>query len=581
MSQHSQEPIFLDQSGRRWRRLRRGALAAGVVTTLVLLVAVVFLVIPPFLPDLPLRQTAADSLGGAIRSARTPTRRLPSAKEERERIQSRQRLFEELERHPATPARRYSQMPITRPRVRQDSLLAARSPRDPIVAGFYVNWDDNSLFSLRQRIDHLDWIVAEWVLLAPKGDSLPLRFNIDRRVLALAAHAPHHPQVFAMVTNFTGQDFDARAVGRIIGNAVLRRRALRQLVTVLDTLNLAGVTIDFELLPPSMHPQMLRFLHELKAALAPSGRLVTEAIPGDDEQWPVAAYAAVNDRIFLMLYDENDPSDPPGPLASDGWFRHHLDRVLSQVPAQKVIATIGQYGYDWSDTAQSATEMTFQDVIQAARDHQLHPTFDSLMRNPTFGWRDSSGVSHIVWALDGPTGFNQMRIAEGRGVGGVGVWRLGSEDPSLWSILGRGRRGRRPVAAGHDPHQLRRGLPGLWRDPPDGGGAHLRPPDPRARRHLRPGDQRTGRCLPFDLRHPAHRPPQGRDRAHLRRRARPQVDSRDPRHPALAGGPRHLLRHRPECRGQRSAFPADVPGRARNREPHLHPSEPCPRQLRR
>jgi cellulose synthase/poly-beta-1,6-N-acetylglucosamine synthase-like glycosyltransferase/peptidoglycan/xylan/chitin deacetylase (PgdA/CDA1 family)/spore germination protein YaaH len=439
MSPHSRDPIFFDQSGRRWRRLRRGALATGVATTLVLLVAVVFLVIPPFLPDLPLRQTAADSLGSARRSAvRPPIRRLPSARVERERIQSRQRLFEELERHPATPSRRYSQMSITRPRVRQDSLLAARSPRDPIVAGFYVNWDDNSLFSLRKRIDHLDWIVAEWVLLAPRGDSLPLKFNIDRRVLALAAHAPHHPQVFAMVTNFTGQDFDAAAVGRIINNPVLRRRALRQLVTVLDTMNLAGVTIDFELLPPSMHPRMLRFLHELKAALAPSGRLVTEAIPGDDERWPVAAYAAATDRIFLMLYDENDPSDPPGPLASDGWFRHHLDRVLAEVPAQKVIATIGQYGYDWSDTAESATEMTYQDVIQAARDHQLHPTFDPLALNPRFSWQDSSGVSHIVWALDGPTAFNQMRIAEGRGVAGVGVWRLGSEDPSIWSILGRG-----------------------------------------------------------------------------------------------------------------------------------------------
>lgn len=437
MALHPQEPIFLDESGRRWRRLRRGALAAGVGTTLLLLVAVVFLVIPPLLPDLPLRQTAADSLGRAPRSGRALNHRLPTAHEERERLQSRQRLFEELRRHPATPSRRYSQMSIVRPRVRHDSLLAARSPQNPIVAGFYVNWDDNSLFSLRQRIDHLDWIVAEWVLLAPARDTLPLIIQIDRRVLALAAHSPNHPQVFAMVTNFTGQDFDAPAVARLIGRPERRRRAIHQLVTVLDSLDLAGVTLDFEEIPPSLHPQLLAFVRDLKAALKPSGRLVTEAIPGDDERWPVAAYARANDRIFLMLYDENDPSDPPGPIASEGWYRHHLDRVLSLVPAEKVIATVGQYGYDWSDTAESATEMTFQDVMQAARDHHLHPSFDSVTRNPTFGWRDSSGVSHIVWALDGPTAYNQLRIAQGRGVGGLGVWRLGSEDPSLWSILGR------------------------------------------------------------------------------------------------------------------------------------------------
>src|SRR2546425_6226480 len=41
----------------------------------------------------------------------------------------------------------------------------------------------------------------------------------------------------------------------------------------------------------------------------------------------------------------------------------------------------------------------------------------------------------VVWFLDGVTAYNELRRALPRAVRGVSVWRLGSEDPSLWSVL--------------------------------------------------------------------------------------------------------------------------------------------------
>src|SRR5207248_11748559 len=43
---------------------------------------------------------------------------------------------------------------------------------------------------------------------------------------------------------------------------------------------------------------------------------------------------------------------------------------------------------------------------------------------------------HIVWFLDAVTAFNQMRAASGYHPAGFAVWRLGSEDPSIWSVFG-------------------------------------------------------------------------------------------------------------------------------------------------
>jgi cellulose synthase/poly-beta-1,6-N-acetylglucosamine synthase-like glycosyltransferase/peptidoglycan/xylan/chitin deacetylase (PgdA/CDA1 family)/spore germination protein YaaH len=439
--QQVQVPTFLDPTGRRWRRLRVGAVVAGVVSTVLFLFVVTGVIVPPLLPGLPFVQTAADSLGHAPRVPRPVVKHPISVRAERERVASRQRLFAYLAKHPAEPGLRYAQLPIARPHTPPEPA------GHPIVTGFYVNWDDNSLASLRSHISALDWVVAEWGFV--RADTVPVRFEVDRRVLAeaaLAARANRPVQIFALVTNFTGNDFDAGALTRLLEHPRLSRRAISTIADTLARYDLAGVTIDFENVPRAEHPALLRFLGALKTRLARDHRLVTQAIPGDDPEWPVERYGALDDYVFLMLYDEHDPSDDPGPIASQAWFERHLARVLARVPPAKVIVSVGQYGYEWSDTTASATELTFQDVMQLARIHGRAPAMESGAANPMLAWDDPDSTGHIVWFLDAATAYNQVRRALPLGIRGVGVWRLGSEDPSLWTVLDRDGLHARPQA---------------------------------------------------------------------------------------------------------------------------------------
>jgi len=432
--------MFLDPTGRRRRNVRFGAWVVGVITVAMGVFVFTGLIIPPLLPDLPLRQTAADSLGRVPRSlARKPQLRPQriSVSAERERVAEREKLFEQLKQHPAPPARRLEQMGSRRSS--KNTAVKSHAPSDPIVAGFYVNWDDNSRASLEnieKTGSNLDWIVAEWGLVRRRArDSLPLVIQVKDSVFYYQRLAkPPRPGIFLMLTNATGDGFDAGAVASLIGRPSFRRRAIKLIADTVSALDLAGVTIDFEELPPEMHPKLLSFMRQLKRAL-PKNALMTQAVPGDDPKWPLEAYAALDDKIFLMDYDEHDPTDEPGPIASQHWFEDNLERVLRRIPPRKIIVGIGQYGYQWTDTSESATELTFQDAMQLARDNNLQPSMDHESLNPTFSWDDKDSVTSIVWYLDAPTAWNEIRYALRRGVAGVGVWRLGAEDPSLWNVL--------------------------------------------------------------------------------------------------------------------------------------------------
>ena len=47
---------------------------------------------------------------------------------------------------------------------------------------------------------------------------------------------------------------------------------------------------------------------------------------------------------------------------------------------------------------------------------------------------DENNMRHDVWFLDAVTALNQMRAARTLGINTFALWRLGSEDRSLWAV---------------------------------------------------------------------------------------------------------------------------------------------------
>ena len=418
--------VFRDPSGLRWRRVRRVAITLGVATTILGAALVIGILSPPALPGI----AATLQSPGALASLP----RLAASRTERDRLAARQRLFSFIGRS-APESKRVPLLPLR-------ATATRTTPRGrAITAGFYVNWDDNSFVSLKAHAAQIDWLVCEWLFLSPRSDSL--RARIDRRVLFLRQSLPaaERPNVLAMLTNYDSAhaDFNPALLRRFIATPASRTTLVRQTAAIVRQYGLAGVTVDFEEIPEALNPQVLLFITELRAALTPFGAVVTQAVSSDMSLRWLKAYGEANDRVFLMLYDQHSGRHDAGPVAAQGWYVAQAQRMLSVLPADKAILAIGAYGYDWNDAQPDAQgdERTFQDVMRAARRHRAVVQFDRTSLNPYMTWSDPDSTDHVVWFLDGVTAYNQMQAARTLGSAGVAIWRLGSEDPSLWRVLGR------------------------------------------------------------------------------------------------------------------------------------------------
>ena len=75
-----------------------------------------------------------------------------------------------------------------------------------------------------------------------------------------------------------------------------------------------------------------------------------------------------------------------------------------------------------------------QDAWLTARDSEADVDFDGDSLNPHIAYLDEHNLQHDIWFLDAVTALNQMRAAQAIGIKTFALWRLGSEDRSLWRV---------------------------------------------------------------------------------------------------------------------------------------------------
>ncbi|MBV9483707.1 MAG: glycosyltransferase [Acidobacteria bacterium] len=423
------QPVFYDPRRSRWRRVRILSNALGVLVSLL----IIFFVY------------------SAISGVRLPELLLETQKKPYHALNEKEREKEKEQRHRLAARREHRKSKIAPSQVKLNA-------EEGIRAAFYVDWDAASFSSLREYARQIDLLFPDWLhVLTPDGHLVGVanetnaHFDIiqgktlhpvDDKVMPFLKMEDTDMEVFPMVNNFNGtewvnilsflNDEDAHALFR------------QQVAKFLATDRYRGLMIDFEDFPKQGQGGFVSLLEELSSDLHERGMKLYVSVPARNEDYNYAAVAAPVDGVVLMNYDEHYPDGQAGPVASQDWFSENLSYALNTIPKDKLISAVGNYGYDWTDqpirkkarrpAGIHAVNVSVQDAWLASRDSEEDIDFDSDSSNPHLSYLDEQNQQHDVWFLDAVTALNEMRAAQALGIKTFALWRLGSEDRSLWKI---------------------------------------------------------------------------------------------------------------------------------------------------
>jgi len=436
--------VFVDAKGRRGRFFNTASIVTGTIATILLALFAISVLVNPFLPQIKLKPSEVLPQKTDLQ-VHIPER--PITKQESIVKRIGQNAKEEKKRREdekvAKTADLDQLMAITR---EQD--IRSKHDGPPLAIGFFVNWDDSSYASLQKNIDSLDWVVPEWIRLS--GDvNDPLVLDTQESVARDAIKLIHEKRpempVLPLLQNYKNEQWNSDILTTSISSEEARRKLINALLSTIDQYKFGGITIDIEEVPPTSQRDLFTFMRELREEFQPRGLILAQAVPFDNPDWNYKAYASITDYLMLMAYDQHWSTGEAGPVAGQDWFESILKKRMAELSPAKTIVCFGNYGYNWvpGEKGSEAETVSFQESLLAAKeslDAVSEIKFDPESRNPYFSYTEDDGKDHTVWFLDAATAYNQLQAARPYGVAGFALWRLGSEDPSLWSIFGTGGR---------------------------------------------------------------------------------------------------------------------------------------------
>lgn len=396
-------PVFYDPSGRRRRRF---ALAVAAFILLLILSVAAFIVSVGAVPSQPLLPLDAE---------RPNLRKLAPP-------------HDTLLKRTGRTVDWYSRR-LTGETKAKDAKTAGNAP---LAIAFHVPWDPQSTESLRRHVNDLDWVIPGWVSVT--GPNHTITTYSDNAGRAVLNGATRRPLILPMIQNAAQGQWDGKGIAALLHDPKLRKDLLDRMEPWLAANHAGGAFFDFEDLPPGAQADYLKFLDEANTRFDKRNWVIAIAAPVGDRSWNLPAYARIVDRVFLMSYDEHETSGEAGPIASQQWFARSVAEAAHGIPASKLVVAIGNYGYDWYPGG--GDPVSVEDAWQTARESDAMPAFDPVSGNSGFSYEED-GKQHVVWLLDAASAYNEINFLRRAGVQAVALWRLGSEDPALWSIFGR------------------------------------------------------------------------------------------------------------------------------------------------
>jgi cellulose synthase/poly-beta-1,6-N-acetylglucosamine synthase-like glycosyltransferase/peptidoglycan/xylan/chitin deacetylase (PgdA/CDA1 family)/spore germination protein YaaH len=307
--------------------------------------------------------------------------------------------------------------------------------KDRINAAFYRPWEPQAYYSLLDNINRLDMVVSEGFSILPKTDTVITK--IDTGLINL--NKKYNKPIIITLSNYVNVNnqvggYDSKDIERIFKNPALRTGFINSIVNALTKYKFKGINVDLDDIKDRNSKNYIAFQNELYATLSAKKLLVTQNVVPEDETYNISRLQHVNDFLFIMAIDEHNEASNAGDLSNQHWVEQILDDVCSKVPSEKIILTFAGGAYDWPEGSVGKS-IGYQQAVSTADENKSKITFDPVSANSHFKYMDKDSLEHTIYFTDAATNFNVIRMADDWATGGVALWRMGTEDPRLWSYF--------------------------------------------------------------------------------------------------------------------------------------------------
>jgi hypothetical protein len=295
------------------------------------------------------------------------------------------------------------------------------------VWGFTAPWDARSDSSVRASESKLDAVVTGWIQLDSVTAVPTLLYPDSARDLG-------NSERYALVTSWHGDRFHPETVRKLGRDRGALALASARIGAIVAAQGYRGVVIDFEAQSASDLEMTVAVARAIADSAKRHGAATTAiALPATDTMaYPTRPFLSSVDYAVIMLYDEHWSTSAPGPIATTDWLRRALAQRVADVGASRVIAALPVYGYLWKPNQPAqpvgfheATRLALEANVELARD----PASLSLHAIQPGGWE--------LWMSDAQLLAALRAEVQSLGVTRLALWRLGLEDPRVWSSLSR------------------------------------------------------------------------------------------------------------------------------------------------
>ena len=315
-----------------------------------------------------------------------------------------------------------------------------------VVLGFYTDigsGESRAKQTMMEHIKAIDEVAFFWYTFDGTGKVNSADADLSIKEMAQKGGA----KAYALVHNLKDKQFDPQVAHQVLANPTIRKNFINNLVALTTKENWDGIAIDIEKILAADRNNYSTFLSELQGALKAKDKILNVSIPAkyhDDpnDTWSGAFdYAAIGktaDQVVLMTYEEHGLGSTQGPIASQGWVNRVINYATGKIPHEKIVMGLPVYASNWASNKPTLpTYISYAQAVNLARKHSVSILYDKTQQAPHYTFTDA-GVRHEIYLENVESLTAKLETAKKSQLHGVAIWRLGIEDPLLWTDVLKG-----------------------------------------------------------------------------------------------------------------------------------------------